>query len=69
MNKQGRSDIETIGGIIVFVFILIVLFGSGAIAAILQAFPTSTFGGYGILLGAGFVILIIATLFERIMDK
>ena len=69
MNKSGKSEGETIFGIVIFIIILIVFITKGIFSTILKGFNDPIFGGFGVLLGSLFIFIIIATLFQKILGK
>ena len=68
-NKKGRSGPETVIGVFVFLFIVVLFFSSGLFSAIFKAFEGSPFGNMGMWLGLLFVLIIIAALFDKLLGK
>ena len=69
MNRKGRSEAETIAGILIFFVILFVLLTSGFFVAIFRAFNDPVFMGFGALLGILFILAIVTALFEKLVGK
>jgi hypothetical protein len=69
MNKKGRSEIEFGIGAIVFFIIMGIFLAQGVFTQIISAFNVPEFGGFGLLLGVLFVLMIIAALFDRLFGK
>ena len=68
-NKIAKGEMETIVSIIVFISIILIFAFGGVFSAIFQTFNTPVFGGYGTLLGILFILIIVVTLFERVLGK
>jgi len=69
MDKKGKGELETVGGLIVFVVIMFVLFIEDVFSDIIKAFNVPEFGIYGWFLGILFVLIIIMTFLENILGK
>ena len=64
-----HNEIETIVGIAVFLFIMILFSSMGIFALIIDTFNEPVFGGLGVLLGPLFILLIIIAFLERILGR
>ena len=69
MNKKGRSEIETIFGVIVFFIIMFIFISGGVFLTIINSFSQAFAGGIGLLLGVLFVLIIIISLLDKILGE
>ena len=69
MNKKGRSEAETIGGFIIFGLILFIFISAGVFSSIINAFSQAFTGGFGLLLGVLFILIIVISLLDKILGK
>lgn len=66
---MAKNEIQTIGGIILFGIIILLLASGGVFSAIFKAFNDPVFGGFGALLGLLFILIIILTFIQKILGK
>jgi len=69
MNKKGKSGIEMIVGLVIFLFIIGIFLAQGIFSEIIRAFSIPEFGGFGLVLGILFVLIIIISLLDKIIGK
>ena len=69
MNKKGRSEAETIFGLIVFGIIMFIFISGGVFLTIINSFNQAFVGGLGLLLGGLFILIIIIAFLEKIIGK
>jgi uncharacterized Tic20 family protein len=68
-SKKGKSELEFGLGIIIFVVIMGIFLFQGVFTSIISAFTVPEFGGFGLILGVLFVLMIIAALFDKLFGK
>jgi len=67
--KKGRGELEMIFGGIFFVVIMVILISSNVFSQIISAFNVPAFGGFGLLLGILFILMIIVGIATKIFGK
>lgn len=69
MNKTGKGEFEFILGGVVFLVIMILFLSQGVFSSIISVFNIPEFGGFGILLGFLFILIVIVGFFEKLFEK
>jgi len=66
---MAKDEFQTIGGIILFVVIMIILALAGVFGDIIKAFNIPEFGGWGLFLGILFILIIIVGFLQKLLEK
>ncbi|MFW5982928.1 MAG: hypothetical protein ACOCQ4_00355 [bacterium] len=68
-SKKSNIEPKTVGGIIIFIFIMLVLIDANVFSTIIEAFSVPELKGFGGIIGALFIIMIIFELFKRALGR